>query len=271
MRNSRPYNLRWWVFIIAAVVLLGSIAYSKYTESQIGNIAYDDSLSGLDEVVTPKLDDAQLLEYPGFKVLYSNDHRQPYFTSWILTGEHAKSRAVDRANNFRPDPRAKKPSQLADYRRSGYDRGHMAPSADFRYALEPQESTFFLTNISPQASELNTRAWERLEEQCRTWAKRDSVIVIIAGPILSDRLSHTIGNGVTVPERFFKVVLAPYANPPRAIGFIMPNSKVQGGVQATVVTVDQVEAITGYDFFSALPDDIEEQVESKAVYHHWQY
>ena len=147
----------------------------------------------------------------------------------------------------------------------------MAPSADFRYSKEAQDATFFLTNICPQAKALNERAWAKLEEQCRTWATRDSTLVIISGPILSDKLTTTIGESkVTVPNRFFKVILAPYANPPRAIGFVMPNGYVEGGVQASVMTVDQVEDITGYDFFSSLPDEIEAAVESEARYHVWQ-
>ena len=96
-------------------------------------------------------------------------------------------------------------------------------------------------------------------------------LIIVCGPVLSDRLTRTIGeNKVTVPERFFKVILAPYADPPRAIAFIMPNSQVAGGMQAAVTTVDNVEAITGLDFFSALPDDLEAEVESKSSFPLWE-
>jgi endonuclease G len=78
-------------------------------------------------------------------------------------------------------------------------------------------------------------------------------------------------NEVAVPERFFKVVIAPFANPPRGIGFIMANNEtVAGGVQASAMTIDQVEQITGYDFFAALPDDIENDVESQCNYPLWQ-
>lgn len=80
---------------------------------------------------------------------------------------------------------------------------------------------------------------------------RDSAIVIVCGPILTDEITRAIGPGnVSVPERFFKVVLAPYANPPRAIGFIMNNGHVPGGMQAAAVSVDEVESATGYDFFA---------------------
>ena len=75
--------------------------------------------------------------------------------------------------------------------------------------------------------------------------------MIIAGPILDPAPREFIGdNRVAVPRSFFKVILAPYANPVRAIGFVMPNSKVKGGMQAAAVSVDKVEELTGYDFCS---------------------
>ena len=72
-----------------------------------------------------------------------------------------------------------------------------------------------------------------------------------------------------MPRRFFKVVLSPYTNPPVAIGFIMPNGYVKGGMQACAVSVDSVEAVTGHDFFSALPDDVEKRVEAECNFNRW--
>lgn len=128
-----------------------------------------------------------------------------------------------------------------------------------------------MTNIAPQTHKLNGGPWKTLESNCRKWALRDSALIIISGPILTDRLSRRIGTtGVIVPERYFKVVLAPYANPPRGIAFIMNNYDTTGGVQPTATTIDEVETITGFDFFAALPDEIENQVESQSNYQQWQ-
>ncbi|MDE6468877.1 MAG: DNA/RNA non-specific endonuclease, partial [Muribaculaceae bacterium] len=82
---------------------------------------------------------------------------------------------------------------------------------------------------------------------------------------------RTIGaSRIPVPERFFKVILAPYANPPRGIAFIMPNSPQVDGLRQLATSIDNVEAITGFDFFSALPDTIENMVESTAKYNDWE-
>ena len=275
-RNKSSLDLKSLLVLSVIIVLIGSIAYTTCAKNKADNSI--SMLNGsideqkLTKVITVGTDDGEMLHYPGFDVFFSNTHRQPYYSAWVLTPRHASATAVSRSNNFRPDPDVKNSPKLTDYKRSGYDRGHMAPSADFKYSQEAQDATFFLTNMSPQHNSLNTKAWANLEDQCRAWAKRDSTIIIVTGPILSDKLTQTIGESkITVPDRYFKVVLAPYANPPRAIGFIMPNQYVEGGVQATAMTVDQVEEITGYDFFSELPDDIEEQIESTAKYSLWQY
>lgn len=102
------------------------------------------------------------------------------------------------------------------------------------------------------------------------WADADSAIIIICGPVVTDRITSRIGEtGVAVPERFFKVILSPFANPPRAIGFVMPNGKLRGGIQAAAVSVNEVERITGYDFFAALPDDVEEEIEDQCKFNFW--
>ena len=99
----------------------------------------------------------------------------------------------------------------------------------------------------------------------------DSAVVIVCGPIFSpgegvERIGKT---GVAVPRRFFKVVLSPYTDPPKAIGFIMPNGYVKGGMQTHAVSVDSVEAVTGHDFFSALPDEVENRIEAECDFSRW--
>ena len=132
-------------------------------------------------------------------------------------------------------------------------------------------ATHYLTNICPQDHKLNAGAWQTVESNCRRWALRDSALLIVCGPVLSDRLTRTIGeSAVPVPERFFKVILAPWVKPPRGIAFVMPNGVVDGGAQAAAVSIDEVERITGFDFFPALDDSIEDVVEAQCAYHLWQ-
>lgn len=210
-------------------------------------------------------------KYEGFNVSFNPDHKVPNYVVWELTADEARATYASRSDaGFNADVTVDSSPTLDDYRNSGFDRGHMCPAGDMKWDVQAMRDCFLLTNMCPQAHALNSGAWKSLEESCRNWAVRDSAIIIVCGPILTDKITRTIGKSrVTVPERFFKVILAPYANPPRAIGFIMPNSTVRGGYQNTATTVDDIEAITGYDFFAALPDDIENQVESTANVRTW--
>ena len=132
------------------------------------------------------------------------------------------------------------------------------------------EDSHYLTNICPQDHSINSGRWSTLEKKCRQWAVRDSAIIIICGPVLTDIMPNTIGRSqVSVPERFFKIVLAPYAEPPRAIGFIMPNHPTPDGLESMATSVENIEQITGFDFFKCLPYDIENEVESKSNYRLW--
>lgn len=259
--------------IATVVALVGLIAYAACTKhDDESKMTVGTDLQALTQVVAPDDHIGIMLHYKGFDINFNPNHHQPNYAAWVLTREMVENANTPRKDKFRADPDVEGSATPADYRQSGYDRGHIVPAGDMRWDAEAMDASFFMTNISPQATKLNTGPWKSLEESTRTWAARDSAIVIIAGPVLSDRLSRTIGTTpVTVPDRFFKVILAPYANPPRAIGFVMNNGTNQGGVQATVMTVDQVEAITGYDFFSALPDEIENTVEAEARFSTWQY
>ena len=92
----------------------------------------------------------------------------------------------------------------------------------------------------------------------------DSALIIIAGPVFrpGEGVQRIGVTGVAVPRSFFKVILSPYADPPYAIGFLMPNGPTPGGMQKYAVSVDSVESVTGHDFFSSLPDELEAKLES---------
>jgi endonuclease G len=214
------------------------------------------------------LDETMLTDYKAMTISFNPKYHIPNWVGWELLGSETEG-TLGRGN-FAADPNVESCPTLDDYRGSGYDRGHMAPSADMKWDETAMEQCFYLTNMCPQLHSLNNGTWKNLEEKCRTWAKADSAIIIISGPVLTQKPKEYIGkNRVAVPQSFFKVILAPYANPPRGIGFIMPNGDVKGGLQACAVSIDSVESVTGHDFFSALPDSIEQQVEQECRFHYW--
>lgn len=237
----------------------------------INSKAHNDlsQVKDLEIVVTPEDVPAEVIAYKGMTVSFNSKMHIPNWVSWELTAEET-SGTVEREDNFACDEAVAGCPETWDYKYSGYDRGHMAPAGDMKWDKEAMEHTFYLTNICPQAHSLNNGTWKRLEEKCRQWAEIDGSIYIVCGPVMTDKITEYIGDSrVAVPKRFYKVILSPNANPPRGIGFIMNNGKVDGGMQQAAVSIDEVERITGLDFFSSLPDEIENDVESQCRFHYW--
>lgn len=240
-------------------------AHSEEPESEPTAIDF----AQLEKVRIPKGMPSQMKDYTGFTVYFNENNHTPNCVSWTLH-DHETSGDAARYNKFWTDYDLKGCPDTKDYSNSGYDRGHLCPAADQKWSDEAMRHCFVMANMCPQKHELNSGAWKTLEDKERVWAARDGVVVIAAGPIYSDDDTERIGKiGVRVPSAFFKVFLAPYATPMRAIGFIYPNMTAPGNMESYSCTVDEVEKITGLDFFSSLPDDIENEVESVASFKEW--
>lgn len=246
----------------------GAVSGDNERISQSGN-ADGSNYQGLDRVKVPASLASEEKSYEGFRVSFNADNRTPNWVAWELLGSETEGE-VGRTNKFWQDEELEGCPTTDDYKRSGFDRGHMCPAADQKWSQTAMEDCFVLANICPQDHSLNSGAWKTLEDKERQWARRDSRIVIVAGPIYENSDTQRIGEaGVRVPSAFFKVMLAPAIDKPRAIGFVYPNMTAPGNMQNYSMTVDEVEEITGYDFFYNLPDDIENEVESKASFVEW--
>ena len=213
-----------------------------------------------------------ILKRKGYTVSYNSRLNLPNWVAWELNRDKLVERE-SRTDKFLPDPDlpADKAVTTDDYKRSGWDRGHMCPAADNRWNWRAMQESFYMTNICPQHHNLNRGDWKELEDRCRVWAEQEGRIYIVCGPILYNRQPRTIGHDhqVAVPDAFFKVILCADSRPPRAIGFIFKNTSGNHPLDSYVNSVDQVERITGIDFFPALPDDVEKKVEAEYDLKQW--
>ena len=211
----------------------------------------------------------QILHRKAYTVSYNKETRCPNWVAWHLTAEHADG-LLKRHNSFREDEDVRRPrATLEDYKGSGWSRGHMCPAGDNKWDELAMEESFLLTNVCPQNQSLNSGVWNRIEMDCRQWARKYGEVFIVCGPVLLKREHETIGkNRVVVPEAFFKVVLC-MKDKPKAIGFVIRNNEGKKKRDMFVNSVDEVERITGYDFFPALPDEVENVIEAKADIKEW--
>ena len=233
-----------------------------------------EAVAQLEIPVLEKKAPSQILSYKGFTVSYNNNTRLPNWVAYELTATEVAG-DLPRKDKFRSDPAANGPqANKEDYRNSGWDRGHMAPAADMKWDAEAMGESCYFTNICPQNPQLNGGDWKELEEKCRKWAEKHGRLYIACGPIILGNEHGTIGaNEVIIPDKFYKVVLARINGEYRGAGFIFHNSplrksKISGKppvnrpLESYLVPIDEVEAITGIDFFPALPADTQNRVES---------
>lgn len=268
--RRRRANERWKVLVISLLAMVIAFVIADHFLAKADRSDNHTLASGdYQQVVVPDALAQELIQYKGMTVSFNPDTHCPNWVAWELTGEEATGEEP-RYNQFAVDPNIKGCATPDDYRNTGYDRGHMAPAGDMKWDSEAMRQSFYMTNIVPQYGPLNRGTWRKLEEKCRQRAVNDSAIIVVCGPVPGDPVEMHIGaTGVVVPQRFFKVILSPYIDHPTAIGFVMPNGATPGGMQAYATTVDEVERITGYDFFSALPDEIEDEIESNYNFTRW--
>ena len=211
----------------------------------------------------------QIIFRRAYVVSYNKNTKIPNWVAWQLIAKHTDG-PYKRMNNFHEEEEVLEPrATLDDYRRSGWSRGHMCPAGDNKWNENAMYESFSLVNVCPQDASLNSGLWNSIEMDCRKWARKYGDIYIACGPVLLNREYETIGiNKVVVPEAFFKVILR-LKPEPSAIGFIVRNNEGKKKKDQFVNTVDDVERITGMDFFPALPDDIENVVESTANLKDW--
>lgn len=214
---------------------------------------------------------AEIVQHSGYTCSYNESWLISNWVAWELTPNKVKGTYERPQRPFEPDPYVGgKSGTHRDYSNSGYSRGHMAPAADMKWSEEAMNESFYLSNVCPQKAALNTSIWNRLEEKTRNLARKGNHLYICCGPIV-ESVHATIGeNCVAVPSYFFKVICKCINGKWSAIGFIFPNEECKGGMFDYAISVDEVEKITGIDFFYNLPDNIEKEIESSWVQKDWQ-
>jgi len=210
--------------------------------------------------------DGELVFYPSHALSYAEKHEQPEWVVYALRADKLSQSKAVIEENFRPDPAIPTQSAaLADYQGTAYKAGQLLPAADRAYSPALMGETFLMSNVSPQAPGLDAGVWRELEELVREWAMEAGKLYVATGPVLAMQPKGEIGaNKVSVPAAYYKVVLD--LEPPglRALGFILPNTVTYEPLPKFAASVDEVERITGLDFFTNfMPEEVEAEVEAR--------
>ena len=234
----------------------------------------------LKEFGLPQLENGEdLIEHKAYILVYSEKHEQAKWVAHIISKEIIDGN-VSRTNDFRPDTMIKTGSAVEKdyflkykedgktvYDGFGYDRGHLAPSADFKWSKSALSESYFYSNMSPQVDDFNRGGWAKLEGMLRKYVYENNVdLFVVTGPVLTDDLPviEKGVNKVSIPNYYYKIAYDKENN--RAIAFLMPNQNLDYPVEYYAVSVDSVEAITKINFFYNLNDSIETIIEKQSDY-----
>lgn len=213
----------------------------------------------------------QKISHLGYTVSYNSSYKLPNWVAYELTYEEVQG-TIPRAKKFIQDPNVKGvQADNDDYHNSGWDKGHMCPAGDMKWSKQAMNESFYFTNICPQNPNLNGGDWKDLEEKCRDLTSHYGKIYIACGAIVGQAVNGTIGyNKVVIPEAFYKVLLVETSRGYESIGFYFENKAGHRNLSYYAKSVDEIEQLTKIDFFAALTDSIEREVESKYNISVWQ-
>lgn len=205
----------------------------------------------------------------GYTFSYSEAHEQSEWVAYQLSSLDFSNRDFERPF-FIEDPKVKtRSADWRNYKRSGYDKGHLCPAGDRKKDYASYKETFYTSNISPQLHSFNDGVWNRLEQKVRYWAKKYDGLYVVTGGVLSDNLKTIGREKVSVPNYFYKVLMTKDGK--RMIGFLVPHEDSNAPLYEFVVEVDAIEKMTGIDFYTKLNDGLEAKLEKSSDYKGWSF
>lgn len=227
------------------------------------------ALQAQTSVILPEGTPETVVSHEAYTVSFNDQERIPNYVAYRLRPEDITTEGVSRqGEEFLPDPDIPECPDNSEYNRTNHpsglllDRGHMMPAADCKTSQTRMRESFYLSNICPQDHTLNEKDWCDLEKQIRFWCKHyyKTDLWVICGPVFGERHTRT---GINIPEKFWKVICRydeRYGHW-KAIGFIFGNTPDSQPYARQAVTVDEVENLTGFNFFTEVGDSEENYME----------
>lgn len=259
---NRKYIYPIVIIIVTVALYYADDLFEKDTNSAktISNTVQRNS-EEFDDSFLPASTTGAIVKHNFFTLSYSEKDEQAEWVAYELNKKDLTNNEFERPY-FIEDKKVKtKSADWRNYKNSGYDRGHLCPAGDRKMSFEAYNETFLTSNISPQDRAFNSGIWNRLEQKVRYWAERYDGVYIVAGGVLKGNM-QTIGDeNVSVPNDFYKIVVDVSNGNYKAIAFIIPNKPSDKSFYEYAVSIDEIEAKTGIDFFPKLPDSVENKME----------
>ena len=268
MNKKQIYTI---LIIIVSVILYVANDYldkknENYPKSEIES---DESEIEFDTTFLPQSTTGIIVTHNFYTLSYSERHEQAEWVAYELKSEHISKNDFKRPY-FVEDRKVKsKSADWRNYKKSGYDKGHLCPAGDRTFNYDAYHETFLTSNISPQNNEFNRGVWNRLEQKTRYWSKKYGEVYVITGGVLQGQLKNIGEERVSVPSYFYKIIVTNKDNKLNTIAFLIPNEASSQSFYEYVVTIDEIESKTKIDFFPELDEALETSLESRIDLNSW--
>ncbi|NNC50233.1 MAG: DNA/RNA non-specific endonuclease [Flaviramulus sp.] len=267
-------NKRTVYSIIAILIVLGIYTFEHFlVEEEKTDIVTEGKTvkKNTNEFYLPTSTTGQIIHHEGYSLSYSEPHEQAEWVAYELKKSHLTNSNYKRPY-FEIDKAVKTgAASWRNYKNSGYDRGHLCPAGDKKYSQFAHDETFLTSNISPQNHDFNSGIWNTLEQKVRYWASKNDGVFVVTGGVLNGDLKTIGKEHVAVPNQFYKVLIDNNTGNTKMIAFLMPHKNSNMPLYEFVVSVDEVEALTGIDFFPELEDSLEHKLEASSSYKGWSF
>lgn len=212
----------------------------------------------------------QVIHHNTYSLSYNSSYVMPSWIVYSLT-KSVVDKSKEPNGKYKVDPQiTARPATKKDYKDAGYLMAQFVNYFDVAEKEGALAETFYLSNITPMKLAFYTHIWLKTEDLIRLWIDGKKGFDIYCGPVLKDAPFATIGeNKVSVPDRFYKIVYDKENQ--KAVAFIFKNGSSSGTLKSKTTSVDEIESITGIDFFSTLDDEIESALESTVDYNFWDF
>lgn len=270
MRKGQKDRMIYTILIGLCIVVFW-VFDNFYTPSSYSSPADELDKTEIPDFFIPASTTGVIVSHNHYSLSYHEAYEQAEWVVYTLKKEHLTYDARRRPD-FIEDPYVRsKSADWRNYRRSGYDRGHLCPAGDRRFSELAYKETFYTSNISPQDPEFNAGIWNELEKQIRYWSKRYGTLHVVTGGVLEPGLKRIGEEGVSVPHAYYKIVGRGNSKDLTVLGFVIPNKPGDSPLQEFLVPVDRIEELTGINFFQELPDREEEEMEKKVMRETWSF
>lgn len=268
---KKQKNINYYLFaavVFAVLFAINQFDLSIFDSQEKESATVDNPSKSIDEapfdtnVFYPSSTTGQIVTHDTYTLSYHEAHEQAEWVAYWLTPDHI-SGGEHKRPYFNQDPKVSTESaDWRNYKNSGYTRGHLLPAGDRTFDKAAYDETFFTSNISPQKYEFNTGIWNSLEMTVRNFVRKNGEVFVVTGGVLSGNLKTIGTEKVSVPDYFYKIIFFEDGQNSKIVAYLMPHEeKNRQSLSHYVVSVDSLEQLTQIDFFSQLPDDLENSLE----------